>query len=133
MFIGTIIEKIIGWRKTQKEKKSAMMEKKLGLMGKHQFHYQYDVLWPDKDFSGLGWQVLVLETPETVFLREPVCLKCKTNLVTRTNKTCEGFYLECTDCKEKFEVDDIGLARSIAESSLQGEARRNPRKFFSGY
>lgn len=130
MFLGSIIEKIIRWREVKKEKKDEMMKGKLGLLGQYQFTDRLNDLWPDQDYKGLAWQILVEVHQKQAFLTEPVCLVCQTNLIIRTNMTCDGFYLECTDCKARFEVDDIGKARSLANSSLQGEARRNPNRFF---
>ena len=106
------------------------MYKKLGPLGSYEFHYKLNDLWEDKTYSGLGWQVLVSRTPPQAFLTDPVCLKCKTDLISKVNSQKDGFYLECTDCKIKFEVSDIGEVRALANASLQGVVRKSPKKFF---
>ena len=133
MLVGSLVEKIIDFFKEKKKRKYKKLEGKLGLLGKHQFTDKLTELWKDGDFDGLGWQIFVDRQTRSAYLTTPCCYGCKTDLVTRTNSTSDGFYLECNDCKKAFDVDDIGEKRSIANSSFQGEVRRNPRRYFSLY
>ena len=133
MFIGSLIEKAMLFSKKKKERKSQIIQSKLGLLGQHQFTDKLSELWQDQNFKGLGWQVYVNTASNDAYLTHPCCFECKTNLTARINLRCDGFYLECEDCKKKFEVDDIGEKRSLANSSLQGDVRRNPDKYFGWY
>lgn len=133
MFIGSLIEKGMLFSQKKKERKNKMMQEKLGLLAQHQFTDKLPELWKDQNFDGLGWQVYVNTASNDAYLTHPCCFECKTDLTIRTNLKCDGFYLECQDCKKKFEVDDIGEKRSLANASLQGDVRRNPDKYFGCY
>ena len=130
--IGWSIEKIILWRKGRKKRKEDLLIQKLGYLGAHQYTFKENNPWPDQDYEGMGWVILVNETARIAYLGEPVCLKCKTDLIRKTNKKCNGIYLECTDCKTRFEVDHVGEKRALADASFQGDVRKNPQKYFVG-
>jgi len=130
MVIGSLIEKMSCYWKERKERKIKKLVDKLGQLNRYTFTDKLPRPWPDRNHNGMAWQVLVDIHTETAFLTEPICSCCKTNLVIRKNKRLDGFYLECTDCKKCFDVDDIGQARHLAQASLMGEVRRNPSHFF---
>ncbi len=130
MFLGSIIEKIVQWREAKKKKHQEMMKRKSGLLGSWKFTDILNDVWPDQNYSGLAWQILINIFTTQAFIREPVCSECQTNLITNKKINRDGFYLECTDCSKQFDVDDIGKARERANASLQGEVRRNPDRFF---
>ena len=133
MFVGSIVERIVGFFKRKKERKFEKFKGKLGLLGEHQYTDKLTELWKDNDFEGLGWQIFVNTATNSAYLTHPSCYSCKTDLVVRTNSSSDGFYLECNDCKKIHNVDDIGEKRSIANSSFQGEVRRNPSKYFNWF
>ena len=124
------IEKIGRWRKNKKKQSEDLIQRKLGLLGDYRYTYEFNKPWPDQNHIGMGWVILVDEHTKAVFLQNPVCLRCKTNLIHRYNENCTGIYLECTDCKARFEVDDVGEKRALAHASLQGDVRKNPDKYF---
>jgi hypothetical protein len=130
MSLGSAIEKIVQWRESKKKKHQAIMKRKSGFLGSYQFTDILNDVWLDQNYSGLAWEILINIHTSQAFLREPVCSDCRTNLIRRTNMNCDGFYIECTDCSKKFDVNDIGEKRALANASLQGEVRRNPHRFF---
>jgi len=131
MLIWSLCEKVMSWRERKRQRKAKEMKRKLGLLDGYEFTDKLSTPWADKNFNGLGWQILSNDHTRSAFLTTPVCLNCKTDLITKTNDKCDGFYLECTDCKQRFEVGDIGETRALAAASLQGSVRQNPEKFFS--
>ena len=130
MSITSLIIKIVAWRTEKKNVALQRHKAKLGLMGEHQYNHKIDAPWPDKTFDGLGWQIAINELAKQAFLCDPMCLTCRTNMITRTNASCDGFYLECPECNHVANVDDIGEARAIADARLKGDVRTSPRKYF---
>jgi hypothetical protein len=133
MLLCSLLEKLVAWLHERKEKRFRKMQGKVGLLGKYTFTDKLSEPWPDKQFIGLGWQVMSDVHTRAAFLTTPVCAECRSDMLTRTNKKCNGFYLECPDCKKTFDVDDIGQTRAIADASLQGEVRKAPNRFFSAW
>lgn len=130
MLICSLVEKIFIFYKKKKDQKFKKVYSKLGNQNNCQFTDILTDLWKDKDFEGLGWQIHLNTPIRSAYLTQPCCYNCKTDLLVRTNSKSDGFYLECTDCSEKFDVDDIGLQRSMANASFQGDVRRNSSHYF---
>lgn len=130
MSMSFIIKRIIIWKKNKNKQKIDRHIKKMGSMGKYRYSYKAKEPWPDKDYEGLGWIICVNDSIRAAFLETPVCLECKTDLLIKNNSKCNGFYLECPDCVIKFDVDDIGKTRHLANARLQGDIRKNPQKYF---
>ena len=130
MLTTSLVERMVIFFKKAKKEKLRKIQKKLGILGNHQFTEILTELWEDKEFSGLGWEVYVNTQIRQAYLTHPCCYNCKTNLLARTNSKSNGFDLECTDCKKTFDVDDIGEKRFIANAAFQGEVRRNHGHYF---
>jgi hypothetical protein len=131
MVVISLLEKLVVWRRERREKFFKKMEGKLGLLGAHSFTDKLQTPWADKQFVGLGWQILSDAHTRSAYLTTPVCAECCSDLLIKKNRKFNGFYLECPDCKKTFDVDDIGQVRAVADASLQGEVRKSPYKFFS--
>ena len=129
MAIGLVIKKIALCKKNKKKQTEELLRRKRGFL-EYVYDYEFNEPWPDKNHLGMGWVILVNNHTRIVFLQNPVCLGCKTNLIGRINKNCTGIYLECTDCKLRFDVDDVGEKRALANASLQGDVRKNPDRYF---
>lgn len=130
MLLGSLVEKAMAYFKKQRESKTQKLQNKLG-QGHYQLTDKLNELWKDKDFEGLGWQIYLNTQINSAYLASPSCFKCKTDVLAKINSRRDGFYLECPDCKEIFDVNDIGARRAVANASFQGEVRRNPKKYFS--
>lgn len=130
MSLGLGLDKIILWRKDKKLQAQETIIRKMGYLGDCRYTFQSHDLWPDQKHKGMGWVILVNTGTKVAFLQNPVCLKCKTDLTARINEKCTGVFLECPDCNARFDVDDIGEKRALANASLQGDARKNPDKYF---
>jgi len=106
---------------------------KMGVLPTSRFTDRLDTLWCDRQFHGLGWEVLIDMPVSKVFLAQPCCLECKSDFITRVNPQRDGVYLHCNQCKTAINVDDVGVTRAIAEARLHGHVRRFPEKYFYFY
>jgi len=128
--VGSIIERILAWRQKKKDDRMASIKAKAGEHGKYVFTDKLADPWPDPKFPDVSWEILRNTQAHTVFLIEPICTHCRTDLVRRLNASMDGFDLDCPKCKKVSHVDDVSEARHIADSLLQGELRTNPGRFF---
>lgn len=131
MFICTLCEKLVAWVQRQEEKQKALLIGKAGTLGKQTYTHKLTEPYSDKQFPGLGWQILSNVHTRNAYLTDPICTECRSDLLAKLNHKVDGYYLECPDCKKRFDVDDIGKARAIADASLQGDFRKDSKKFFS--
>jgi hypothetical protein len=131
MLVGSLIGKAGTILKNIKLRKVKALKDKLGLLSNYRFTDKLSELWPDQNFDGLGWDIYVDQPSRTAFIKDPCCLSCKTDMVIRMNSKRDGFYLECPDCKNICNVNDVGQTRATANASLQGHVRKNSGAYFN--
>jgi hypothetical protein len=129
MLVSSLYEKYQSWQKEKQDRQRRTLRQKAGELGAHEYTEKRSEPFPDPHIQGLGWIVAIDRRLPRAFLTEPACMACRSTLVMRTNSTMDGVYLECAKCNVRHDVDDVGEARAVADTVLQGDWRSNPEKY----